>query len=500
MIRYARWAAVSTADQAKSKKHSIQTQLDNGLAAGLQYNWVETHAPFIVPGESRTNYISLYHAEKEIPQLRDMIESASRGEFDLVYVYDLNRFRSLMLQIFEVFCDFGVQIFNGAAPHTPVEPHLYTPEEQNARRQYIKLGDIISTEETNKLQKHNREKMPKRVTEKGLHAGIGKPPYGYRKPRGLEKDPEAILEPNPDTAAVIYQIKDMLFEGKSINLIKDALNEKGIPSPTGKQWRHDSIGYILRNKFYSGVTIFGATRRHRDRRSGKVTKIRGLTPKYGEGKHEPLWDEATQNRIKLELSRRGKSHAGRRTRTLTGLLYCHCGQRAWVRYEKFYTDKGEIIWACRTHKGGHVYMKDTEAMERFIAALADRLENVDAIKVPSPEDNQALLSAKIKELEAKQKRWADGFEAGHIDSHEYAERVKAIRDQIDNVQGQINNMVETSLLISEKREGLKRFAKDINSIANFIIEGDPLEVNARLRALIRGVVIKEDGTMEIEIF
>src|SRR5687767_1670139 len=103
MIRYARWAAVSTADQAK--KVSIDVQLAKGLETAKLYGWVETHAPFVVPGESRTKYISLYHAEKEIPQLREMLESASRGEFDVLYVYDLNRFRNLMLQIFEVFCD-----------------------------------------------------------------------------------------------------------------------------------------------------------------------------------------------------------------------------------------------------------------------------------------------------------------------------------------------------------------------------------------------------------
>lgn len=499
MIRYARWAAVSTAEQAK--KISIDIQLAKGFETANAYGWVETHAPFVVPGQSRTKYISLYHAEKEIPQLHEMLESASRGEFDLIYVYDLNRFRNLMLQIFEVFCDFNVQIFNGEDPHPPVEPQFYTPEIQNARRLNIKLHDVISNEETNKLQKHNREKMPKRVTEKGLHSGNGLPPYGYRKPAGLEKDPDAVLEPDPIEAVVIFQIKDLFFSGKSVNQIKDHLNQKGIPSPSGRKWRHDAITYILNNKFYSGTTSFGMTRRQKDRRSGAVKKVRNQIPETGQGKHQPLWDAATQHRIHAELSRRGKAHAGHRTRVLSRLLYCHCGERLWVRYERFYSDKGEVIWACRTHKGGHAYIKDSVAKDKFIRAFIKKLRNLDKLEIPQPEDNRAQLAGKIKELETRLKRWADGFEKGDIDSHEYAERKATIREQIAGVQTEIDNLVETSLLISQKRDSLKGFAGSIETVPYYISEGgDPQEVNATLREQISRAVVTVEGEIEIEIF
>lgn len=490
---------MSTAEQAK--KISIDIQLAKGLETANAYGWVETHPPFVVPGQSRTKYISLYHAEKEIPQLHEMLDAAGRGEFDLIYVYDLNRFRNLMLQIFEVFCDFNIQIFNGEDPHPPVEPEKYTPEIQNARRLNIKLHDVISNEETNKLQKHNREKMPKRVTEKGLHSGNGKPPYGYRKPAGMEKDPEAVLELDPVTSPVIIEMKDLLFQGKSVNQIKDHLNEKGIPSPSGRKWRHDAITYIFNNKFYSGVSSFGSTRRQKDRRSGEVKKIRNLKPETGQGKHKALWDAATQHRIHAELTRRGKAHAGHRTRALSRLLYCHCGQRLWIRYESFYTAKKEFIWACRTHKGGHAYIKDSVAKEKFITALIDKIKNRETLEIPKPEDNRDQLMAKIKELEGRQKRWADGFEKGDIDSHEYAERVRNIRNQIANVQADIDNLVESSFLISQKIEGLNSLAESVDSLPYYIaVGGEPQEVNATLREKIERAVVTADGNIEIEVF
>lgn len=500
MIRYARWAAVSTTDQAKLEKASIEVQLAKGLEVGNMYGWVETHEPFVVPGESRTKYISLYHAEKEIPQLHDMLEAASRGEFDVLYVYDLNRFRNLMLQIFEVFCDFNVQIFNGNDPKEPVDPKDYTPEVQNAVRLNIKLHDILSNEETNKLQKHNREKMPLRVTKKGLHAGNGTPPYGYRKPVGFEKDPEAVLEPDPVTSPVILEIKDLFFAGKSINQIKDHLNEKGVPPPSGRQWWHGAITYILENSFYSGTVFYGASRRQRDRRSGTMKKIRGLKPQVAEGRHKPLWDAATRHRIHAELSRRGKAHAGHRTRRLSRLLYCHCGERMWVRYERFYQNKGEVVWACRTHKGGHAFIKDADAMKLFIPALVEALKDPGKLQVSQPEDNRAQLTARIRELEAKQKRWADGFENGDIDSHEYASRSRVIREQIAEAQAEIDGLIENSLAILQKMEQLKEFAESIDTAPYYIAEGgDPQEVNAKLRSMVSRAVV-EKGKIRIEAF
>src|SRR5690349_5188121 len=127
-IRYAIWAAVSTPEQAKADKVSLDVQQDTGHEIASARGWKETAGPYIVPGESRTNLISLTAAEKAIPQLHDMLDAASRGEFDLLYVYDLNRFRTLMRQVFDVLCDYNVQIYVGSYPRDPVPPELYTEE------------------------------------------------------------------------------------------------------------------------------------------------------------------------------------------------------------------------------------------------------------------------------------------------------------------------------------------------------------------------------------
>lgn len=89
-MRVAIWSAVSTKAQAAEDKASIKTQLE----LGRKYIRDGNHTPageYIVPGESRTAYISLSHAEAEIPQLKKLLDDAASGKYDLLWLYDLNR-------------------------------------------------------------------------------------------------------------------------------------------------------------------------------------------------------------------------------------------------------------------------------------------------------------------------------------------------------------------------------------------------------------------------
>ena len=84
VIRYAIWCAVSTAEQAAEEKFSLQTQEQVSRAAAEARGWQETSRPYIVPGESRTKFINLSDAEREIPALRQMLDDAKDGKFDVI--------------------------------------------------------------------------------------------------------------------------------------------------------------------------------------------------------------------------------------------------------------------------------------------------------------------------------------------------------------------------------------------------------------------------------
>jgi len=75
-LRYATWQAVSTKGQAAADKVSLKVQLEANHAAARLRGWVHTH-DYTVPGKTRTQWISLYHAEKNISQLHELLEAAT---------------------------------------------------------------------------------------------------------------------------------------------------------------------------------------------------------------------------------------------------------------------------------------------------------------------------------------------------------------------------------------------------------------------------------------
>lgn len=177
-LRYARWAAVSTDDQARPDKDSIPIQLEKAQSIAQSKGWVETAGPYIAAGDSRTRFVSLRDAEDNIPELKQLLNAASRREYDLLIVYDLNRFRSLMRQIFDVLCDYNVQLYILNNPREPVPPAFYDEDIRAAVGMIVDMSGIISQNEINNIRRHFREKMPARVTVHGLHAGTGHlPPF-----------------------------------------------------------------------------------------------------------------------------------------------------------------------------------------------------------------------------------------------------------------------------------------------------------------------------------
>ncbi|WP_417733812.1 recombinase family protein [Roseovarius sp.] len=104
-------------------------------------------------------------------------------------------------------------------------------------------------------------------TRRGLAAAVrdgrsgGGLPCGYR----LTVNP-GVFEIDEERAEVVRRILQMYADGYSPREIAGALNEEGIPSPTGGQWNASSInGHkergvgILRNEIYVGVRVWNRT-------------------------------------------------------------------------------------------------------------------------------------------------------------------------------------------------------------------------------------------------
>lgn len=102
-------------------------------------------------------------------------------------------------------------------------------------------------------------------------------PFGYDYVDGA-------LQVKPDEARVVTLIFRRYLEGKGIAKICQELNRDGLRTKTGRAWASQTIANILSNPVYCGLT----------RSDGGVKR----------GKHEPLIEIETFNRVQDEMQRR----------------------------------------------------------------------------------------------------------------------------------------------------------------------------------------------------
>lgn len=113
-------------------------------------------------------------------------------------------------------------------------------------------------------------------------------PYGYDYVEGA-------LQIKPDEARVVTLIFRRYLEGKGIAKICQELNRDGMRTKTGRTWASQTIANILSNPVYCGLT----------RTDGNVKR----------GKHEPLIEIDTFNRVQDEMQRRIRRPDQRRNGT-----------------------------------------------------------------------------------------------------------------------------------------------------------------------------------------
>lgn len=489
-LRYSTWSAVSSKAQAREEKVSLNVQLNACRKAGETRGW-EHIADHSVPGQTRTRWVSLYHAEKHIPELHAMLEAAQRRAFDVLIVYDLNRFRDLMRQVFDVLCDCGIQLYILSDPREPVPPSEYTEERKNEVGLTVGLRDIISRSEITSLRKHYRDKMPQRILTKRLHAGLGLPPYGYVKPPDARFDRNAILIQQPEEIRVLNLMKDWLFAGISLTDIADRLNRQGIPSPRGKRWWYSVVAYLLANPYYAGIVSFGATQSIRNRREGTVAR-RKNTPVSADGLHKPVWSHAEHRRILAELERRGKAHPGIKTRQLSRLLYCWCGGVLWAQS----TPEGKY-WRCSSRQAGHAALRDDWALQQVTDLIVRTLSNLDDLTLPAPEDKRPALREERRALEAKKQRWMDLYEDGTLSKDALRERIHTLDARLARVVELLRQTDESLARQTALREELATLASAVDSLPHYYASGPPAQVNADLRRLLARVEVNKKKKLKL---
>ena len=216
---------------------------------------------------------------------------------------------------------------------------------------YIGMHGIFAQSESESLSGNVR-------MGKAMSAKKGVVPFSYKSFLGYRRGADNQPEIDPEEAEIVRFIFDRYLAGDSLQIIKLALEHKGIPTPMGKsEWSVATLRSILTNEKYKGDALLQKTYvvdciTHKSKRNDDRPQY------YVENNHPPIVSREVFDRVQTEMARRTskrrvkekgtKTESGKYSSkyALTDMLICgHCGtpyrRCTWVR-------KGEkkIVWRC----------------------------------------------------------------------------------------------------------------------------------------------------------
>lgn len=505
-IRFAIWSAVSTEAQAGDDKASLEEQVRRARATGSAKGWTECGS-YIVPGESRTRWVSLRDAEEHIPQLKQMLDAAQAGQFDVVVCYDYTRFRDLLDQVAKTLSAYHVQLYSISQPSEVITPAEYSPYSEDSSAILRSVFQAMSRSEISTMRRRHALGMPKRVLELGLHAGHI--PFGYRKPPGREDSPRAVLIPDPLTAATAVRIKDLFLAGESLNSIGTKLWQEGAPRPylerhhVGK-WSLHVIKTILTNPFYCGIVRYGMSRLVNDPRTGKRKQIPNAEYTTAKGAHEPLWDMQTYQQILAEAERRGLGNyrGPNKTHIFSNLLYCGaCGAKLTYDHANPKARWAYDYYRCRARNIGNTPHRQSWSEQELKQLIADELKKHPPTEALPESDSGGgefgYLQAAMQELENRMARIEVAYEAAEYTLEKYSVKASEIRRQMEVKSAEIAEYQRKHtdrVLFNNTLEALRGYWDEMGE---WFDRDDPLTVNRLLSDLLQKVIVHQDKRIEL---
>lgn len=173
------------------------------------------------------------------PGMKQLLDVADSGEIDTVIVYKLSRFARDAFYQELTFRELKARGVN-----------LVSVTEQGADKTLVRL--IVGA-----VNQHHNEELSQWIGDmiqqraaRGLHHG--EPPYGYRSVLDGKKRRHI---PQEDEADIVRRIFAMRADGNGSWKIACALNDEGVPSPSGGKWSQSGVHRVYRNATYAGYAV-----------------------------------------------------------------------------------------------------------------------------------------------------------------------------------------------------------------------------------------------------
>lgn len=461
MIDAAGYLRMSTDDQTTS----IEIQQRELLKKfGKKYNIV---AWYIDEGKSGS------HSVEKRTHFLKLLEDAEKKLFKVVICYDLSRFTRLDA----IDSAFAKKILrdNRIRLDTAIEGEIDWTTSTG------RIVDSVLTEG----QHEYSTKLAKRVCDgkrtsfdKGIPGQVT--PYGlarivtdtsgnsrfiprterFQRPKDWK---QTFVEGDPKEVEVVkWMFNEFNSRDVSFHRLAVELNDKGVPSPTGKKWSYQVVHDILGNVRYAGGLSFGKNSSGKHYRIvegetvpaadavGQMFRLKsGFLTR--EDSHEGFIEKELFAAVQIKVQRRWRTgkHASRDF-SLTGVLYCgHCGKPLYGNEREPGTKhKPGIKYICKgIHRGsecGQWGVREDVVLPFIVKTIVEQIDQKELktaqVKLPSRRagDASGLKSQLTKLRSTYETNWKK-FMAMPADelANELQDRLKKMMAEIRKLETEI---------------------------------------------------------------
>ena len=466
------WCAVSSEEQARDDKASLQYQeslgRDHAMRHGLDV------VDVITSDDSRT--ITLYEDACRNPRLgyARLDEHLRRRDFDVLLYMDttrLGRKANLGMTVMERCLDHGVRLYDCSNPPASLD----APQTETDR--YVRAFHALNSQgEIDKLRKRNQFGMSNRIRRGNI---ANSTVWGYSITYDRDGTPAITLDAN--VAAIVRDVFAMYLDGHGTPRIAELLNAAGTPAQSGT-WTPSAVRNVIRRVWrYAGYAELNV------RTTANRPYIRAR------GNWQPAIDDATAERVVAEQAYRASNRRVPDTPyLLSGICICGtCGAAMHVQ-QHVRKSRNNYRWmsvSCDKHTPGE-YASYAHVL-RFVRAM---LTTLDLAAIAAAEDDDALSAitasmdrqrAIIAAAEAALARAADEYTDGAMSVDNYRRQVQRKQAQIDAANAELERLDQRAE--AERQQGNRRARLlRASEIGLAMLEHpDPTTANAYLRSLLR---------------
>ena len=296
--------------------------------------------------------------------VQDIKAAALRKEFDvlLVFMFDrLGRKEDETPFVVEWFVKQGIEVWSTQEGEQRFESHV--DKLMNYIRFWQASGESIKTS----LRIKTRLQQ---LVKEGAFTG-GNILYGYKMVKTGETNKKGRevhkLEIEPNEAEIVkLMFEKTIKEGMGSHRLATFLNERGVRTHQGNEFRSNTVNRILRNKSYCGYIISGGVT------SPLMENLKIIDENVFDSVQKMVNQRMSKNKERtIPLHTKGKT-------LLSGNIFCaHCGGRLTVsRYQDRYTRKDgteyrvdQLKYTCY-HKSRK--LNDCDGQTSYIAETIDK--------------------------------------------------------------------------------------------------------------------------------